>query len=332
MRIFVTGGSGFIGSHFVDLARARGHEVTALCRTPTGGKAAAVTRLETSGAVVRRGSILVPREVESALREADCVCHFAAAFRESGVPDQYFSDVNVAGMRIVLERAAQVGVPRFVLCSTAGIHGQRVSGVLDEGSPVRPWNAYEQSKVDAEALLLRRASDLGIDPVIIRPASVYGPRDDRLLKMFKLAAVGRFPLFGAGLGRRHMIYVSDLAEAFLKACEVPQAASEAFIAAGPEAVPLREMLATLAAELGRPSCGPRLPAAPMIVLSAVTEDVCRLLRVDPPLYRRRMDFYRNDAEFNCAKARRILGWQPGVDLAEGLRRTLEDYRASGLLG
>jgi nucleoside-diphosphate-sugar epimerase len=69
----------------------------------------------------------------------------------------------------------------------------------------------------------------------------------------------------------------------------------------------------------------------MIALSAVTEDVCRLLGVDPPLYRRRMDFYRNDAEFDCSKARRILEWQPRVDLAEGLRRTLEDYRASGLL-
>jgi nucleoside-diphosphate-sugar epimerase len=129
-----------------------------------------------------------------------------------------------------------------------------------------------------------------------------------------------------------MIYVSDLAEAFLRGCEVPRAASEAFIAAGPKAVLLRDLLATLAAELGRTSCGPRLPATPMIALSAVTEDVCKVLGVDPPLYRRRMDFYRNDAEFNCAKASRVLDWRPGVDLAEGLRRTLEDYRASGLLG
>ena len=330
MHIFVTGANGFIGSHFVELARANGHEVTAMCRGQSAAKSAAVARLEAAGARVRYGSILSPDGVKAALEHADCVCHFAAAFRESSVPDQYFADVNVGGMLNVLARAAEVGARRFVLCSTAGIHGQRVEGILSEQSAVRPWNAYEQSKV-AEEALLRRSAELAVESVIIRPASVYGPRDDRLLKMFKLASAGRFPLFGPGNGRRHMVYVSDLVDSFLKGCELPQAVGEAFIAAGPRAVPLHELLAILAGVLGRRSCGPRLPAAPMIVLSAVTEDVCKLLGVDPPLYRRRMDFYLNDAEFSSAKARSVLGWEPRVELAEGLRRTLEDYRASGQL-
>jgi len=108
------------------------------------------------------------------------------------------------------------------------------------------------------------------------------------------------------------------------------------IVAGPEAVPLREMLRTLADLARRRSSGPRLPLAPMLGLAAITEDVCKRFNIDPPLYRRRMDFYTNDAAFDASRARRVLGWEPRVALREGLARTLQANRlrpdAMGLHG
>ena len=78
--------------------------------------------------------------------------------------------------------------------------------------------------------------------------------------------------------------------------------------------------------MNRRRSGPRLPLAPMLALAAMTEDVCKFVGVSPPIYRRRMDFYLNDAAFDCTHARRVLNWAPAVDIDEGFRRTVTAYR------
>jgi nucleoside-diphosphate-sugar epimerase len=325
MKLFVTGACGFIGSHFVEQALAERHDVVGLCRGDRADQRPTFGHLRSLGAQILSGDLLDGASLRQALQGIDCVVHFAAAFREAGIDEDYFQRVNVAGTANLLRAAHAHGVKRFVLCSTAGIYGQRVPGVIDESKPLSPWNAYERSKVDAEDEVRRTARALGMEYVILRPTAVYGPRDERLLKLFRSAVRGRFPLFGAGDGRRHMVYVSDLADAFLRACTRPNAANEEMIVAGPEAVPLREMLRTLAHLANRRSCGPRLPLRPMLHLAAITEDVCNRLKINPPLYRRRMDFYTNDAAFDSSRARSVLGWEPKVALREGLARTLRAH-------
>jgi nucleoside-diphosphate-sugar epimerase len=123
-----------------------------------------------------------------------------------------------------------------------------------------------------------------------------------------------------------MIYVTDLADAFLRACTAESAANCELIVAGPKAVPLREMLHTIARAANRPGFGPRLPLKPMLALAAFIEDTCKVLKVNPPIYRRRMDFYLNDAAFDSKLAQSVLGWRPKVDLAEGFAATLEASR------
>lgn len=322
MRIFVTGALGFIGAHFVEKALAAGNAVVGLYRSAPPDKEALLGHLTALGANMRRGDILDVNSYEDALRGVDCVCHFAAAFKEANAPEEFFHRANVEGMLAVLEAAARRGVRRFVLCSTAGIYGQRIAGVADERAAPRPFNRYERSKLAAEQALRSRAAALGMEYVTLRPTVVYGPRDDRLLKLFKAAVKGRFPLFGNGDGRRHMVYVTDVAEAFLRACVEPQAANQELIVAGPKAVPLKVMLQTLARVVKRSSCGPKLPLKPMVALAGLIEDSCRKVGVKPPIYRRRMDFYVSDAAFDCARARQVLGWEPRVDLEEGLRRTV----------
>lgn len=326
MRVVVTGAMGFMGRHFVDAALSGGHQVSALHRAASPGKQALVRGLQARGVEFHTGDVGDKQSLQIAMRGADCVCHFASAFRETGVSDDYFLSVNVTGTRNAIEAAAGQGVRRFVFCSTAGIYGSRVPGVVDETAPVNPQNIYERSKVEAEGVVRRLSAEHGIEYAILRPAVVYGPHDERLIKMFKAASRGRFPLFGSGEGRRHMVYVGDVANATLRACVLPSAAGQEMIVAGPQAVPLREILSVLARTLNRSNFGPRLPLGPMLALAAVTEDVCNLLGVKPPIYRRRMDFYVNDAAFDCSRARNVLDWKPAVDLAEGFGRTLESYR------
>jgi nucleoside-diphosphate-sugar epimerase len=183
--------------------------------------------------------------------------------------------------------------------------------------------------VAAERLVQDFVQNCGLAAAVLRPADVYGPRDQRLLKMFKGVSRGRFPLFGRGEGRRHMVYVDDVVSAFFKACERDEAVGEGLIVAGPRACTLRELLDQVTAATGSPRYGIRLPLAPMLGLAAVVEDVCASLAIDPPIYRRRMDFFHSDSEFDISRARRVLGWEPRVDLPEGIRRTLEDYRRRG---
>jgi nucleoside-diphosphate-sugar epimerase len=230
--------------------------------------------------------------------------------------------VNVDGTAMLMAAAHASGVKRFVFCSTAGIYGKRVAGVIDETRKPQPFNSYERSKVAAEEKVRRGAQAYGMEYVILRPSPIYGPGDQRLAKLYRNAALGRFPLFGRGEGRRHMVYVTDLAEAFLGACTAPAAANQEMIVAGPDAVPLHKILQTLAELSNRRSSGPRLPLRAMVLLAGLTEDVCRLLKVKAPLHRRRMDFYLSDTEYDCARARRVLDWEPKTTLRQGLQNTL----------
>jgi dihydroflavonol-4-reductase len=332
MRVFVTGALGFVGAHFIEHALAARCEVAGIYRSAAGRKGELLGSLTRQGAKLVHGDLLEPRGYQDLLEGVDCVCHFAAAFKEPNYGEADFRRVNVTGTETLLRTAAAAGVQRFILCSTAGIYGRQIAGVADESAQARPWNAYERSKQAAEERLRTLAPELGLEFVILRPTAVYGPRDDRLLKLFRLAAKGQFPLFGSGRGRRHMIYVSDVAEAFLLACTQPGARNQDMIIAGPEATPLRDMLQILASVMQRRSVGPHLPLKPMLLLAALVEDVCKHMGLKAPIYRRRMDFYRNDAAFDCARARELLAWRPVVDLREGLRRTYEACATTSAAG
>ena len=170
----------------------------------------------------------------------------------------------------------------------------------------------------AERLVRELAPAAGVPFAILRPADVYGPRDQRLLKLFRGVSQGRFPLFGDAGGRRHMVYVDDVVSAFFAACERPEAVGEGMIVAGPRPCTLRELVETVRRATGSRRYGVRLPLAPMLAAAAVVEDVCQRLKVDPPIYRRRMDFFTSDSAFDtarrggCSPGRPGWGWNEGI--------------------
>jgi nucleoside-diphosphate-sugar epimerase len=331
MKLLVTGGTGFIGSHLAEEGRRRGAEVVVLGLTDRPEEQRNAELLSRLGAEVLSGSITDAELCRRAASGATHIFHLAVAMREGGKSDEFFEAINLDGTRHLLQAATMERVQRFVYCSTIGIYGHRAPGITREESPLSPGNIYERTKVAAERLVRDFAENCGLPAIVLRPADVYGPRDQRLLKMFKGVSRRRFPLFGAGKGRRHMVYVDDVVSAFFKACERPEAVGEGLIVAGPGACTLRELLQQVSEATGSGRYGLRLPLAPMLGLAAVVEDLSAALAIDPPIYRRRMDFFHSDSEFDTSKARRILGWEPKVDLPEGIRRTLEDYRKSGAM-
>jgi nucleoside-diphosphate-sugar epimerase len=331
MRLLVTGGTGFIGSHLAEEGRRRGAEVVVLGLTDRPEERANAELLARQGVEIVAGSITDAGLCERAMRGATHVFHLAVAMREGGKRDEFFETVNLEGTRRLLEAAGAARVERFVYCGTIGIYGHRAPGITTEESPLRPGNIYERTKVAAERLVRELAPASGVPFTIVRPADVYGPRDQRLLKLFRGISAARFPLFGDGSGRRHMVYVDDVVSAFFAACERAEAVGEGMIVAGPRPCTLRELIEQVRQATGSPRFGRRLPLAPMLAAAAVVEDVCKVVHLDPPIYRRRMDFFTSDSAFDTTRARRVLGWAPRVELEEGVRRTYEDYRQSGAL-
>jgi nucleoside-diphosphate-sugar epimerase len=331
MKLLVTGGTGFIGSHLAEEGRRRGADVVVLGLAERPEERANAELLARQGVAILPGSITDAELCERAMRGVTHVFHLAVAMREGGKSDEFFERVNLEGTRRLLEAAGAAKVERFVYCGTIGIYGHRAPGVTSEGSPLHPGNIYERTKVAAERMVRELAPTLGLPYTILRPADVYGPRDQRLLKLFKGVRAGRFPLFGDGSGRRHMVYVDDVVSAFFAACERPAAVGEGVIVAGPRPCTLRELIEEVRRATGSARFGRRLPLTPMLAAAAVVEDVCQALKLDPPIYRRRMDFFTSDSAFDTSRARQVLGWAPRVELDEGVRRTFEDYRRTGAL-
>jgi dihydroflavonol-4-reductase len=196
MRLLVTGGTGFIGSHLAEAGRLRGAEVVAFGLTDRPEEQANADLLSRLGAEVISGSITDPELCRKAARGATHIFHLAVAMREGGKSDEFFETINLDGTRHLLEAASAQRVERFVYCSTIGIYGHRAPGITNEDSPLAPGNIYERTKVSAERLVREFTENCRLPSVVLRPADVYGPRDQRLLKMFKGVSRGRFPLFG----------------------------------------------------------------------------------------------------------------------------------------
>ena len=136
-------------------------------------------------------------------------------------------------------------------------------------------------------------------------------------------------MIGNGNVFYHLTHVEDVARGFIKASETPGAYGEAFILAGAKYTTVRELVSIIAECAGVASPRLRLPSRPIYWAAALCEDLCRPLGIEPPLHRRRLDFFLKHRAFKIDKARQELGWAPQVELASGICETLEWYRSVG---
>jgi dihydroflavonol-4-reductase len=328
MTVLVTGATGFTGGHLARHLVREGHHVVALVRPASLARAAS---LEADGIAVRAGDLADAAAVRRAGEGCEVVYHIAATYREAGQSSAAYAAVNVDGTRHVLEAARDVGARRIVHCSTGGVHGHIEDPPANEDAPFSPGDIYQDTKLEAERLAVEFGRREPLEVVVARPIGIYGPGDLRFLKMFRGIARGRFPMLGRGEVFYHLTFIDDLVRGFQLCGEVPGAAGRTYILAGPEYTTLAELVARIAQQLGvRP---PRwhFPVWPVWVLGALCEAVCVPLRVEPPLYRRRVDFYRKSRAFDITRARQELGYNPAIDLRTGIRRTADWYRSQGLL-
>jgi dihydroflavonol-4-reductase len=329
MRLLVTGGTGFIGSRLAVAAMQAGHSVLAAGLADTPVTAANLARLRQARVACEVGTIDELARSPRALESFDAVIHLAAAQHEMNVPDAHFHQVNVAGTASLLAAAKAAGVGRFVYGSTIGVYGD-CDGPVDETTPPAPANVYGSTKLEAERLVLAAAGDLPV-VVVARISEVYGPGDHRLLKLFRAIRRGRFFNVGRGKNLHHPIFVDDLVNGLMLAATDPIASGEVFVLAGKDVVTTNDMVAAIAAAVRAPLPSLRVPLWPLLGAAQVLETTLRPLGVQPPLHRRRMDFFRKSFRLDGSKAARLLGFVPMVGFATGAQRTALWYHEVGQL-
>lgn len=327
-HVLITGGTGFIGSRLALRLLAQGLPVRVLGQVNTDAEQANLNTLQDAGAHVVIGSVEDRQLVATAVQGIDIVYHLAAAQHEANVPDQHFWNVNVSGTQNMLDASVDAGISRFVYGSTIGVYGSGAHGRIDEQTPLRPDNVYGITKARAEGLVRSYTHKLPV--VIIRISETYGPGDRRLLKLFRGVAKGRFPIIGNGRNLHHLIYVDDLIQGLLLAATARQAVGNTFLLAGEEPITTNEMVNTVAREVGG-RVPFRAPLLPFFALATVLETALRPLGIQPPLHRRRMDFFRKSFAFSIDCASEALGFRPQISFNEGVAKTAQWYREMGYL-
>ena len=328
MRVLVTGATGFTGGHLAHSLARRGHRVRALVRPASRDRA---EPLAETGVEVAFGDLTDAGSLPPACTGIDVVYHIAATYRTAGQRDAAYRAVNAEGTRALLDAARRAGVARFVHCSTGGVHGHVERPPANEDAPLAPGDVYQRSKLEGERLARAAGENGDLEVVVARPIGIYGPGDTRFLKMFRGIARRRFPMLGSGRVFYHLTYIDDLVEGLRLCGETPDAAGRTYLLGGPRYTTLAELVRTVAAELGVPPPRWRIPVWPVWLAGALCEAICVPLGVEPPLYRRRVDFFTKSRAFDTTSARRELGYAPAVDLVEGIRSTAAWYRGQGWL-
>src|SRR4028118_2317394 len=224
--IVVTGAPGVRGSPLASRRSAAGEAVRVLAR-PNAQAAAGAPPQE-----VVWGDIRDVQAVDRAVQGSQVVIHLVSNFRKGGSDEKEAHAVNVEGTRNVLQACSRHGVQQLIHCSTIGVHGSVLEVPADENTPFNPLDLYQETKLEAEQEVWRHHRETGLPITVVRPISMFGPGDRRMLKLFRMIQKGRFVMVGQGDALFQPAYIDDVVNGFLCCLRNDKAVGEAFIVGG----------------------------------------------------------------------------------------------------
>ena len=305
LKVVVTGGAGFIGSHLAEALAKEGNEVAVLDNLSVGSQNLGV--LKECGARFFKGDVRSLADVEKAFENADGVFHLAAmnrAMRSIKDPLEA-NDVNVTGTLNVLEACRKNGVKRMVFASSSSVYGGGEKTNLED-QKLCPLHPYGVGKLAGEEYCRVYNSLYGLETTVLRYVSVYGPRQRgdipyaAVIPKFIKAILSGAPLevFGSGKQKRQFTFVKDTVAGTIAAWKSRKAAGEVFNIAHPAESSVLEIASTLEETTGRKAVLKHLPAIP-----------------GDPMHNK----------IDVSKAKKILGFNPAYPLEDGLRETVEAF-------
>ena len=321
MRVFVTGGTGFIGGHVARMLRERGDEVRALVRSPDKG-----TALTELGCELVPGTLSNKDAIRAGMEGCDAAIHGAAVY-EVGIPEsehRAMYEANVIGTENVLRAALEAKLDRVVYISTVGAFGNTKGQVVDESyqHPSAGYTSYyEETKVEAHRLAMRLIAEEALPCVIVQPGGVYGPEDHSAVgRQMNQFLAGRMPLIAFPDLGFNMVHVDDVAAGVLLALDKGKV-GEAYVLGG-QITTMRELIQTLARAAGKKAPTRTLPTGVMKAMAPIGPIVGKVMNQGPNL--RELISSADNVTFWAKHDKAIaeLGYSPR-GLEQGLRDTLE---------
>lgn len=325
--VLITGATGFTGTVLTRKLVAAGLKVSAVAR-----KSSNIEPLKDLDITWFRGDVFDEEVMKQALAGQEYVFHVAAAFRDAKSTEKDYWNVHVKSTQIIVNEVVKdPNFKRYIHISTIGVHGHIENPPATEEYCFSPGDGYQRTKLQAEEWLNEYASKNKISYTIIRPAAIYGPGDRRLVKLFKMALKSYFPLLGKGNCMYHLVHVDDLTNSFIIAATCEAAEGETIISGAEEPIPIADIAKIVADHFGKKNTVIRLPIGPFFLLGDICEFICKPLKIEPPIYRRRVAFYSKDRNFDISKMKKVLGYSPIHSNKDGIIETADWYVEQGWL-
>ena len=330
-KLLVTGAAGFIGGAL--LKRLVEYDLDVVGTVLNQEEADTLTEV---GYKVEILDLASKHSWSSILKNIDIVFNIAALFQEIEQGEEMYKQVNVDGTLKLAKTAIEVGVERFVHCSTVGVHGHVKEIPCTEETPFNPMDEYHRTKLEGELAVIHLGGSLGDSDMTItvnRPAMVYGPGDTRMLKLFKSIADGKFMMIGSGKVLAHLGYITDQVDSLLLSAIRPRddVHLEAFNIASGSYITLNELANLIADAAGIKLSRISIPVAPVWFAGLLCEIICRPFGIKPPIFRRRVGFFTHNRAFALDKAGQKLNYHSKVDEKNGIQQTVDWYREKGLI-
>lgn len=325
MKALITGATGFIGSHLAEVLKDKGWDVRALVR-PTSDTEF-LKKIEVETAV---GDVRDKDSVKKALDGREIVFHTAALVGEWGSPED-FININIGGMRNVIEACDETGVRRLIDVSSVSVHGYEGFNRDTEESPFVSYGTmYGDSKLEAEKLLWEAHAQGKIEGTSIRPAMVWGPRDRAFMtKMLLLIMKKRFAYIDNGKHIAGLAHVRNVCDALLRAAQTPAAAGKAFIINDDDETTYREVVEKLCEELRLKKPKLNISYGTAKVLANISEKYYRRKgsKEAPMLTKMGVACIGNDISFDCSRAKALLGYAPRYFFPQSLPEYIDWFKS-----
>jgi len=319
-RVLVTGAAGFIGNHLANRLQKNDFDVVAIDKIKYPNE---------QGFRWKIGDVTDRHFLEKSFENFKYIFHVAGLVTAVSVPDKLFEEVHIKSTDILCRLSLERGVERFIYCGSDSVVGRIDNEPADENTSCFPENIYSRTKYEGERIALKYFEEKGLPVTVLRPTWTYGPGDKRTLKLFKLLKKNKFIMIGKGDVSIHPLYIENLLDAFILILNNDKSIGEVFIIADDKPIILKDFIYLISQECNVSLQRFYIPKSLAYILATILEILFYPTGLTPPLHRRRLSFFTSERKYSIEKAREILGYEPKINMKDGIKQTIMWYDNKG---